>query len=344
MLNLQDIAQRITEPQMVSATDLETLKNLSSKYPYTQLFSILYLKGLSVSGDVHFDDELQKHSFRIGNRVQLYDLIKSHEEFVNTTKGEAIESSPEIEEPVQVINEPTEAYSKPEVETTNEPELIEEDENITTVVSESGISENPPKDEAEVDTIQNEEIDAPTVESVEIPKEKDVVEENILHHALAANYTLEDLSEDESEKLDRRLAEKEEQKTVEAEPIESIAVDAKQSFTSWLSSDKNHTDVANADKEAINAVVNDFADFDPSEKLFGEVEKPKKEFFSPTKKAKESLREDGLPVSETLAKIYIVQGNYPKAIDAYTQLSLKYPEKKIFFANLIQDLKKKLNT
>ena len=74
-----------------------------------------------------------------------------------------------------------------------------------------------------------------------------------------------------------------------------------------------------------------------------EIEKPRKEFYSPAKKAKESLSEEALPVSETLAKIYVAQGNFPKAIYAYQQLSLKYPEKKIFFANQISELEKKIN-
>jgi hypothetical protein len=45
-----------------------------------------------------------------------------------------------------------------------------------------------------------------------------------------------------------------------------------------------------------------------------------------------------------LAKIFALQGNYPKAIYAYEQLMLSNPEKKIFFASQIKELKKKLNT
>ena len=56
------------------------------------------------------------------------------------------------------------------------------------------------------------------------------------------------------------------------------------------------------------------------------------------------MDENSLPVSETLAKIFAAQGNFPKAIYAYEQLIVIYPEKKIFFANQIEELTKKINT
>ncbi len=44
-------------------------------------------------------------------------------------------------------------------------------------------------------------------------------------------------------------------------------------------------------------------------------------------------------VSETLAEIFINQGNKPRAIEIYRQLSLNYPEKSDYFASRIQKLK-----
>jgi len=75
------------------------------------------------------------------------------------------------------------------------------------------------------------------------------------------------------------------------------------------------------------------------------ISKPKKEaFFKAVDVAKESLIENNDLVTPTLAKVYLEQGHYNKAISAYEKLILKYPEKNSFFANqikLINKLKEK---
>jgi hypothetical protein len=44
--------------------------------------------------------------------------------------------------------------------------------------------------------------------------------------------------------------------------------------------------------------------------------------------------------TETMARIYIKQGNYSKALEIITQLSLDYPKKSIYFADQIRFLRK----
>jgi len=48
-------------------------------------------------------------------------------------------------------------------------------------------------------------------------------------------------------------------------------------------------------------------------------------------------------MTETLAKVYLQQNNYQKALQAYKILSLKYPEKSGFFADQIRAINKYIN-
>jgi len=104
------------------------------------------------------------------------------------------------------------------------------------------------------------------------------------------------------------------------------------SFTDWL----KMGEILNGHEE--ESVTED------KKPSFYHFEKPKKEFFSPAKKAKESVDEKKMPVSETLAQVFALQGNINKAIHVYEQLILIFPEKKSFFATQIRNLKRKLNS
>ena len=71
------------------------------------------------------------------------------------------------------------------------------------------------------------------------------------------------------------------------------------------------------------------------------ISKPQKEtFFKAIDIAKKSLIENNDLVTPTLAKVYLEQEHYEKAISAYEKLILKYPKKSSFFAAQIKLISK----
>lgn len=401
MLNLEEIAQRISHPEYSTVADLSDLKLFSDKYPYCQLFPILYLKALSQHNDVRFEEELTNYAYCISDRSQLYSLIHSDtpqaadplsitelaaekiiptieiikqveeipvavlEEFIkDISENDEIEIRTEIETPIEVESEiqidsqqiePNLSPISLDVEEdeddfdaefislnirgNDEPTIVAYSEEVVTTLPEnteeikndeslSEIKESDSKEESEIEIV---------LDPINVKFEKELLSE-----AITANYNLDHLIP---------IVEAE-QKAINEEEIFVPIVETtgnKKSFSSWLRSNENEEQPKfDAEKERINAILDQFIKEEPkiSRPLKETIieEKPKKEFFSPTKKAKESLDVNSMPVSETLAKIFALQGNYPKAIFAYEQLILINPEKKIFFASRIEELKKKLNT
>ena len=109
------------------------------------------------------------------------------------------------------------------------------------------------------------------------------------------------------------------------------------SFSEWLALTKIKKIDRTKGKE--ENLIDKFVETEPR------ISKPKREeFFSPVQSAKESLIENDEIVTETLARVYLEQAHYDKAIASYEKLSLKFPQKSSFFANkikLIYDLKEK---
>jgi hypothetical protein len=104
-MNRTDIVQKIENPNLCTATDVTNLENLIEKYPYAQTFPILLLKTLGRTKDIHFEDALNKHAFRISDRMHLYYVINEAAE--PDFENESIEKQneePQIDRVERVIS------------------------------------------------------------------------------------------------------------------------------------------------------------------------------------------------------------------------------------------------
>ena len=353
MLSSESIHQQMRNTSSCSTHQLNELKELMDLYPYASSIVTLYLKSLANDQDLRFSSQLEKYAYQIPNRALLYDLLVTQTNL--KTQEEPV--SPEIirepatiipveiniveEEPiVKVIPIAAEPTKDEKIEAVINPQ--DELEELETLIVPVAQSETFEIEKPVVDSEINE--DGEEESSLNIPHQiaelrpMDEVDTMIQSAVISSSYlqlaypgAAEEVeSEGIKSPIEEAKNEEEELDSIEAlEP--AFAVEPK-SFTDWLKMGGN---LEGSTEEPIE---------EEKKPSFYHFEKPKKEFFSPVKKAKESLDENKMPVSETLAQVFALQGNINKAILVYEQLILIFPEKKSFFASQIRNLKRKLNS
>ena len=330
------ISQFIDQPNLISDSDLADLKLYLDKYPFCSSLHILYLKGLANTNDLHFEDVLKSSAIHINSRERLYEVIhleSEAEEQIDEKDAKTSDETIEIVDPIL-----TEAQLEPNEIKLISPTLVRKEEISENDIKGKGFKEEPIESELEKNILLSAVEDALIFDVKNIVKPDDEIDiekgEKLIEDGIELNFNSDetDLNENKIEEI------------IDVKPSIDIS---KMSFTEWLKFKKNNQTISTEPitkpvqekeskltKKEINNLLDSFITNEPK------MSRPKKEFYNPVKNAKESLDENDILVSETLAKIYYLQKKYSKAIKAYEQLSLLNPKKKSFFANRIEKIKK----
>ena len=333
-MEIDKLVHIVKNPKDSSCKEIE-IDSLKEKFPYCQTFTLISMMQKHEQGVFGFEEELENSAHKIIDRAVLYDYLH-HETAHEFTHSETITNetqqndliASEVEPVVEETNlaEATETEEEENEKLTNT-SFTELDFHIINSAIDSSIQQDV---EEEISASESGEENTQEI-TVSIPE---LVEQDVSEHNLISETNQETIIPIEENEIDSSPksfihwlknqettpipdpTEKESEKTTDLEEI------TKTDFKSQVSK-----------KDILDKFINE----EPR------ISKPKKEFFSPTKKAKESLAENDDIITETLAKIYVLQKNYNKAIEAYEKLSLIYPEKNTFFANQINRIKDKQN-
>lgn len=309
-MTISDYTYLLQNPQRISAEQVHDVTSVIEEFPYFQSAKAIYLKALKNKESFKYNSQLKKTAAYTTDRSVLFEYITS-KEFLQNKISEQIKSNKEHLKAIEINDFEDLSIHKSVIiddalkqhlkdsAPTLDPFLFEEKKDT----SESSLSETPskPKQQTPEEQLQ-----------IGKPLEFDKQEKHSFAQWLQLTSYQPIVREEEGEEKTEAKA----NSTSKASPEEKPPKASKKEV----------------DKLSKFDLIDKFIQANPK------ITPAKKEAPLFNLANAQNTQSDTL-MTETLARIYLEQKNYDKAIQAYKILSLKYPEKSGFFADQIQAVK-----
>lgn len=320
-METEKIISYIDHPEQMDKSALPILQDLITKYPYCQTFHLLNAKAQHNTNEIMFDATLRQTAAYAANRKVLYYLIHQHNAAASTIPV-VVEQTPVTELIAELVQETT----------------IDQPENIL----------EPAFAEAKNTVLQNE-----LSENISEPKNSGLQNESSeIAQPEEGAFSFTQWLQKKSGKTPTVIT------AQNLVSITNIRLDTSEEIKSLIQDEIGElilgnvfsegyfaSDAALAKKPIVGnqkqvALIESFIHSEHPKVI--KVNKDEK-VVNLENKARKSALDTQIPVSETLAAIYVKQKLFNKGIEAYEKLSLKYPEKKAYFASLIEEIKSEIN-
>ena len=299
-MNRNDFLNLISNPGPVNRQMIGEVYELIDIFPYFQSAHLLLLKSLYSNSDVKFENQLKNSAIHVGDREVLYWLLNKKTEL--TTQSA-------VGNPETIVQEVSQ-----EIETDTQQTVIETAKNSELMISDIE------KDSEDVGIVQRNDKDDQHAGHATLV----AVEPEVTEPAGAIFLSEDDNSSEKVFFMDPGFS-----AHVDSDLLELDLDDESSGIEP-----ATEPEVRKVSKMMQSELIDKFIIANPR------IEPQRdKAFISNVDISKPFTEEGEGLITETLAKIYVRQGYYSKAIDIYEKLSLKFPEKSSYFASQIEKVK-----